>query len=124
MERIQINSNPLSKELFARYFFEVWNALETIATTEGLDLTRKPGYFLFLTLMSFHIFIREGVDVAIYEVGIGGEFDLTNIFESPIVTGITTLGIDHVDVLGNTIEEISWHKASIFKSGSPAFSVK
>jgi folylpolyglutamate synthase len=73
--------------------------------------------------MSFHVFLREEVDVAIYEVGVGGEYDSTNVVEKPIVTGITALGIDHVRVLGETIGEIAWHKAGILKAGCPAFTV-
>jgi folylpolyglutamate synthase len=122
-ERIRINSEPISEPLFARYFFEVWNALERSASEEGLDPTYKPGYFRFLTLMSFHVFMREAVDVAIYEVGVGGEWDSTNIIEEPIATGITTLEIDHIPVLGDTIEKIAWHKTGIFKPGCPAYSV-
>lgn len=69
--------------------------------------------------MSSHVFIRESIDVVIYEVGIGGAWDSTNIIEHPRVTGITTLGIDHVSTLGDMVEKISWHKAP-----SPAFSVE
>ncbi|KAL9121253.1 MAG: hypothetical protein Q9187_002188 [Circinaria calcarea] len=123
-ERIRINSEPVSESLFAKYFFEVWEALESSALAQGLDPLQKPVYFRFLTLLSFHVFMREGVDTAIYEVGVGGEFDSTNIIESPVVTGITTLGIDHTITLGETIEEIAWHKAGIFKSHCPAFSVE
>lgn len=67
--------------------------------------------------------MREGVDVAVYEVGVGGENDSTNVFEKPAVTGITTLGIDHVGVLGDTIDSIAWHKSGIFKEGCPAVTV-
>jgi folylpolyglutamate synthase/dihydropteroate synthase len=49
------------------------------------------------------------------EVGVGGEYDSTNIIEKPIVCGITALGLDHVSVLGNTIDQIAWHKAGIIK---------
>jgi len=122
-ERIQINGEPLSEEAFAKYFFEVWDRLEESAEEEGLDKKDKPGYFRFLTLTGFHAFVREGVDSAILEVGIGGEHDSTNIIEKPTVTGITSLGIDHVFVLGRTIEEIAWQKAGIFKPGAPAFTV-
>ena len=73
--------------------------------------------------MSFHAFLQEKVDVAVYEVGVGGEFDSTNVISNPAVVGITSLGIDHVQVLGKTIEEIAWHKAGIMKSGSPAYTV-
>lgn len=122
-ERIQIDGEPISEDLFTEYFFEVWNRLERSALEEGHEPTRKPAYFRFLTLMSFHVFIREGVDVAIYEVGVGGERDSTNIIDRPIATGITSLGIDHVGALGDTIESIAWHKAGIFKFSSPAFTV-
>lgn len=122
-ERIQINNEPISEYMFAQYFFQVWNRLEESAEREGLDPLEKPKYFKFLTLLSFHIYRQEGVDAAIYEVGVGGRFDATNIFENPVVTGITALGIDHVTQLGSTIESISWHKAGIFKTGSPAYSV-
>ena len=82
----------------------------------------RPMYFRFLTLMAFHVFVSEGVGVVVLEVGIGGEFDSTNVVEQPVCTGVSRLGIDHVAVLGETLEEISWHKAGIFKSGSAAFS--
>lgn len=123
-ERIRINSQPISEEQFTKYFFEVWNALELSAQRDGHDPAVKPTYFRFLTLMSFHVFMREGVDAAIYEVGVGGEYDSTNITSQSAVTGVTTLGIDHVITLGDTIEQITWHKAGIFKSGCPAFTVE
>ncbi|ODM20664.1 hypothetical protein SI65_03717 [Aspergillus cristatus] len=123
-ERIQINSQPISEDLFTKYFFEVWDALEESAARDGFDpLLLRPTYFRFLTLLSIHVFMREGVDVAVYEVGVGGENDSTNVFESPAVTGVTTLGIDHVNVLGDTIGSIAWHKSGIFKEGCPAFTV-
>lgn len=122
-ERIQINSAPISEELFAKYLFEVWDALEASAMKEGLDPAHKPTYFRFLTLMAYHVFMREGVDAAVIEVGVGGENDSTNVITQPAVTGITTLGIDHVSALGGTIDKIAWHKAGIFKTGSPAFTI-
>lgn len=122
-ERIRINSLPISEEQFTKYFFEVWDALESSAVKEGIDPAHKPTYFRFLTLMAFHVFMREGVDAAVFEVGVGGEVDSTNVIPQPSVTGITTLGIDHVATLGDTIDKIAWHKAGIFKTGSPAFTV-
>ncbi len=65
--------------------------------------------------------MSEGVDTAVVECGIGGEYDSTNILVQPTVTGITSLGIDHVAMLGGTIEEIAWHKAGIMKHGALAF---
>ncbi|RDL37963.1 uncharacterized protein BP5553_05396 [Venustampulla echinocandica] len=123
-ERIRINSEPLTEAQFTKYFFEVWNSLEKTAKRQGLDPALKPVYFRFLTLVSFHAFLREGVDTAVYEAGVGGELDSTNVFERPAATGITTLGIDHVESLGETIDKIAWHKAGILKTGSPAFSVR
>ncbi|KAL8980530.1 MAG: hypothetical protein Q9177_005853, partial [Variospora cf. flavescens] len=67
--------------------------------------------------------MSEGVDAAIIECGIGGEYDSTNILVHPRVTGITSLGIDHTPLLGHTIEEIAWHKAGIMKPGVPTHTV-
>lgn len=119
-ERIQVNNVPLSEESFAMYFFEIWDRLEDTARTRGepTDTTAKPVYFRFLTLMAFHAYKREGVDTAIIECGIGGEYDSTNIIVQPTVTGITSLGIDHTAMLGNTIEDIAWHKGGIMKKGT------
>lgn len=122
-ERIQINGRPMDEDMFAKYFFEVWDRLEESAVKEGRDVKDKPVYFRFLTLVAFHAYLREGVDTAVIEVGIGGEYDSTNVMEKPTVVGITSLGIDHVGVLGDTIEEIAWHKAGVFKKGVPALVV-
>ena len=115
-ERIQINSQPVPKELFARYVFEVWNRLDS-------QEMPKPRYLQFLMLVAVHTFICESVDVAICETHNGGEYDATNIFAYPTATGITTIGMDHALQLGPTIENIAWHKSGIFKSGAPAFSI-
>lgn len=124
-ERIRINNEPLSEEKFAHYFFEVWDRLDDAARVAGEDpndLQTKPQYFRYLTLMAFHAYLSEGVDAAVIECGIGGEYDCTNVIEKPAVTAITSLGIDHVALLGNTIEEIAWHKGGIIKPGTKAFS--
>ncbi|KAF8456552.1 Mur ligase [Terfezia claveryi] len=124
-ERIRINNEPISRDLFARYFWDVWDRLGHAAEergTEDVGGVVRPMYFRFLTLMAFHVFVSEGVGAVVLEVGIGGEFDSTNIVEQPVCTGVARLGIDHVAVLGETLGEISWHKAGIFKSGSAAFS--
>lgn len=71
--------------------------------------------------MAFHTYISEGVDAAVIECGIGGEYDTTNIIVKPAVCGITSLGIDHVAVLGSTIEKIAWHKGGIIKPGAKVF---
>lgn len=123
-ERIQINNAPISEEKFAKYFFEVWDRLEAAAraTNAPLDAPTKPVYFRYLTLMAFHAYLEEGVDTAVVECGIGGEYDSTNIITKPTVTAVTSLGIDHVAMLGSTLPEIAWHKAGVFKPGCIAFS--
>ncbi|KAL2157172.1 hypothetical protein VTH06DRAFT_6393 [Thermothelomyces fergusii] len=108
------------------YFFYVWDRLEANGHVAADDAApgSKPIYARFLTLMSFHVFLSEGVDAAVYETGIGGEYDATNVVERPVASGISTLGIDHVYVLGDTVDKIAWHKAGIMKPGSPAFTVE
>lgn len=134
-ERIRIDSAPISEALFARYFFEVWDRLEASspspqeeAAAAGQDDVVEPGskpiYARYLTLLSYHVFLQEGVDCAVYETGVGGEYDATNVVERPVAAGVATLGIDHVFVLGDTVEKIAWHKAGIMKRGSPAFAVQ
>lgn len=87
-------------------------------------MAARPIYARYLTLMSWHVFLQEGVDVAVYETGIGGEYDATNVVERPVASGVSTLGIDHVFALGDTVGKIAWHKAGIFKTGSPAFTIE
>ncbi|KAJ7228517.1 Mur ligase [Mycena pura] len=121
-ERVRINGKPLSEEDFAKFFFEVWDKIDQNKTR--VETTPdKPGYFRFMTLVAFHTFLSLKVDVTILEVGVGGTHDSTNIVPKPIVTGITALGIDHVNVLGKTLAEIAWQKGGIFKEGVPAFTV-
>lgn len=62
------------------------------------------------------------MDAAIFETHHGGEYDATNVISKPVVTGITSLGMDHVDQLGPTLDDVAWHKAGILKTGAPAFS--
>ncbi|KAI0304213.1 Mur ligase [Russula brevipes] len=102
-ERIRVNGVPISEELFAKFFFDVWDRLEE----------------------SHHqICYVDGIPrVSLLE---GGTYDCTNIVPRPIVTGISSLGIDHVGVLGKTIGEIAWQKGGIFKrtqEGVPAITV-
>jgi folylpolyglutamate synthase len=110
-ERIRINGRPIGKEVFGTSFFECWERL----STHRKERATMPAYFRFLTLMAFHIFIEEKVDVAIIEVGIGGHYDSTNIIPTPYACGISSIGHDHLDILGNTLAQIAWHKAGIFK---------
>lgn len=122
-ERILINNEKISKPLFSYYVRMLDTKIHSLSSQLDLETPRVPAYPGFLSLLAIYIFIMEKVDVAILETGMGGETDSTNIFAHPVVTGITTIGLDHVHVLGNTVEEIAWHKGGIFKSGSLAGTV-
>lgn len=74
--------------------------------------------------MAYHAFISERVDATILEVGLGGLLDPTNLVPSPIVTGVSSLGLDHVHILGESLGEIAGHKGGIFKPGVPALTVQ
>lgn len=126
-ERIKINNQPISEELFAECLWELWDRLEATPPKSSSPESRgnggKPVYFHYLTLMALHCYLKEQVGTAVIECGIGGEYDTTNILVKPAVTGITSLGIDHESLLGSTIDSIAWHKAGIFKEDVPAFTV-
>jgi len=119
-ERIRLNGLPLEKTKFTHYFFECYNKLMDTANDHNGYM---PGYFRFLTLMSFYVYLKEKLDAVIVEVGIGGSYDSTNIIRTPIVCGITMLELDHVAVLGDTIEQVANHKAGIMKSGRPTLAL-
>ncbi|KAI5862986.1 FolC bifunctional protein [Durotheca rogersii] len=134
-ERIAIDGRPLSRDLFTRYFFEVWDALTESARAEttaaGASATdeelagpaTKPFYFRFVTLVALHAFLREGVRSAVVECGIGGEYDSTNVLPAAAVTTtvVTQLGVDHEGMLGSTLPDIAWHKSGVCKSGRRCF---
>lgn len=110
-ERIQLDGVPLEEEPF-------WQAASVIREVE-IRLFEEWGafnYFEILTAMMFVVFQQEAVDLAIIEVGIGGLLDNTNVGH-PLVSVITTIGLDHQDLLGSTLEEITAQKAGIIKSG-------
>lgn len=116
-ERIRIAGQPISYELFTSYFWQIYSKLWFQKKSDD-DM---PAYFKFLTVMAYYVFLKEKVDVAIIEVGIGGQYDSTNVIKSPYVCGVTSLGLDHVNILGDTIEKIARQKAGIFKQGVAAF---
>ncbi|XP_050228023.1 folylpolyglutamate synthase isoform X2 [Mercurialis annua] len=118
-ERFRIDGLDISEDKFLLYFWDCWNRLKE-QVTENLPM---PPLFQFLTILAFKIFISEQVDVAVIEVGLGGMNDSTNVIKEPIVCGITSLGMDHTELLGNTLGQIASHKAGIFKPQIPAFTV-
>lgn len=118
-ERIRLNGEPISQSYFTRSFWNVYRCLEQKREYES-DM---PSYFKFLTILMFHVFLEAKVDVAIIEVGIGGELDCTNILRNPVCVGVTSLALDHTSLLGNTLEEIAYQKSGIFKPHAVAFTV-
>ncbi|RNC56077.1 folylpolyglutamate-dihydrofolate synthetase [Trypanosoma cruzi] len=118
-ERILVNNAFLPKDVFARQFFKLLDRIADLSNSESQisrDLSKRTSFFRFMFLLSLYIFAEELVDVVVVEVGVGGRIDATNII-SPEVTVITSLGLDHTEVLGNTIEEIALEKAGIMKPG-------
>ena len=110
-ERIQLDGVPLEEEPF-------WQAASVVREVERrlLEEWGAFNYFEILTAMMFVVFQQEAVDLAIIEVGIGGLLDNTNVGH-PLVSVITTIGLDHQDLLGSTLEEITAQKAGIIKAG-------
>ncbi|MCQ8130773.1 bifunctional tetrahydrofolate synthase/dihydrofolate synthase [Methylomonas rivi] len=92
------------------------------AAFERIDAARADtslSYFEFGTLAALDIFSRAGVDIRILEVGLGGRLDAVNIVDADVAL-VTTIAIDHVDWLGDTVEAIGREKAGIFRAGAPA----
>jgi dihydrofolate synthase / folylpolyglutamate synthase len=89
--------------------------------TGHLPLIESIGasFFEATTAMAFEYFARAHADVAVIEAGLGGRLDSTNVL-TPIVAGVTSIGLDHTEYLGSTVEEIAGEKAGIFKPGRPA----
>ena len=115
-ERYRIDGRPVSKTTFTRNFW--WLHAKLRETCEA-DLG-MPAYFRFLTLLGFRIFTERAVDAVVLEVGLGGRLDATNVIRRPAVCGVTSLGLDHVEVLGDTVGKIAREKAGIFKPHCPA----
>lgn len=112
-ERIRIDGAPIAGDVLADLVERVWPAVEA-CEREGVHVTE----FELGTALAFAHFARQRVDVAIIEVGLGGRLDPTNIVR-PAVTVITEVGMDHMQYLGATIEEIALEKAGIMKRGVP-----
>lgn len=112
-ERARINGEPIAPERFAALLDGMMPAIERTAAEHG-----RPTYYETLLAMAFAYFAQEGVDVGVIEVGLGGRLDGTNVIH-PAVAAITSIGYDHTDVLGTTLESIAFEKAGIAKRGVP-----
>src|SRR5713226_6429874 len=115
-ERIRINGEGISDESFARIFTRLQALIEELLAAH--KLRAHPTYFECVTAMAFECFARERVEFGIFEVGLGGRLDATNIL-SPAVSLITRVDFDHENFLGHSLREIAGEKAGILKRGVP-----
>jgi dihydrofolate synthase/folylpolyglutamate synthase len=113
-ERIRIDDEIISDDDFADVFQEVMTYVDK-AKEQGIE---HPSFFEFVFLMAALYFKKQQVDFVIFEAGMGGRLDATNVVV-PAVCVITSVGLDHMQYLGNTIEEIAREKAGIIKPKIP-----
>jgi len=115
-ERIRINGEEINDEAFAETFTRIQLLIEELLA--AAKLRAHPTYFECVTAMAFEYFARERVEFGVFEVGLGGRLDATNIL-SPVVSIITRLDFDHENFLGHSLKEIAAEKAGILKPGVP-----
>ena len=120
-ERILLDGVMVSEEQFLEAFWRVKKVADSVRENGELH---HPTFFEFLFLMAMLIFGEESPDYIILETGMGGRLDATNVFEQPVLTVITEIGLDHCQYLGDTKEKIAEEKAGIVKAGIPLVYVK
>lgn len=111
-ERIQINGEKIPEEKLAHYTARVKEKIQQMVE-EGKN---HPTEFEVVTAIAFTYFQEEQVDYLVLEVGLGGRLDATNVVEAPLVSVITPIGFDHMQYLGNSLEEIAFEKGGIIKN--------
>ncbi|MDH2908588.1 MAG: bifunctional folylpolyglutamate synthase/dihydrofolate synthase [Candidatus Eremiobacteraeota bacterium] len=115
-ERARIDGVAIDRERFAALFSEMLPTIDRVADRYG-----APSYYEMLLALAFLYFAREAVDIAAIEVGLGGRLDGTNVV-APTLCVITSIGYDHQEILGDTLEAIATEKAGIAKPGVPLVS--
>ncbi len=111
-ERMQVNGEMISDgELI-----EITEQVKPLADS----MAENPTEFELITAIAFEFFKRRKCDIVVLEVGLGGLLDATNVIDTPEVAVITNIGLDHTDILGNTLEEIAFNKAGIIKENGHA----
>ncbi len=113
-ERIQVNLKEIKPEELAHITALVKEKVEEMVN-EGRN---HPTEFEIVTAIGFVYFAQQQVDYAVVEVGLGGRLDATNVVD-PLVSVITSISYDHMDILGNTLDKIAYEKAGIIKPGRP-----
>ena len=116
-ERVKLDGQPIAEQDLARIATQVRPVAEAVEGPGGRGATFFEVYFA-IAMMAF---AQRGVDLAVIETGLGGRLDATNVIE-PRVSVITTLSLDHTQILGDTIEQIAFEKAGIIKPGVPVVS--
>lgn len=116
VERAKIDGVSVTEERFGQLLDEMMPAITSTANEYS-----RPSYYETLLAIAFLYFAQEHVDAAVIEVGIGGKLDGTNLLR-PRVCAITNVGMDHMEILGETLEEIAADKAGIAKAGIPLVS--
>ncbi|WP_339012716.1 folylpolyglutamate synthase/dihydrofolate synthase family protein [Lactococcus garvieae] len=114
-ERMAINGHPIPDEKLIKYVGQLKPLVEEMDKDARLAGITE---FEIITALAFRYFADEHVDVALIEVGLGGLLDSTNVIQ-PVATAITTIGMDHMDILGDTLEKIAVQKAGIIKPYTP-----
>ncbi len=114
-ERFMINGEMVSEKAFLEAYDEVKQTAD-LMQAEGEAF---PTFFEFLFAMGMLIFERSGVEYALLETGMGGRLDATNVVKKPLVCVITSVSLEHMEYLGDTIEAIAFEKAGIIKPGVP-----
>ena len=113
-ERIRLDGILVSEEMFVAYLERVWGAVEAMASDSPYG---QPSTFEALTAMAFDLAREESADVQVLEVGLGGRLDSTNVANGRVAV-ITSLSLDHTDILGEELSQIAWEKAGIIKPGA------
>ena len=114
-ERFRINGEPISENDFTRLIEDLWPAVERVSADGDIGIV---SVFELETAMAFCHFKNSNADISVIEVGLGGRLDSTNII-TPLISVITPISLDHVAILGDTIELIAGEKAGIIKKGVP-----
>jgi dihydrofolate synthase / folylpolyglutamate synthase len=115
-ERIRIHGEEIPDEAFAETFTRIQGLIEELLAAG--KLRAHPTYFECVTAMAFEYFARQRVELGVFEVGLGGRLDATNILW-PVVSIITRIDFDHENFLGHSLREIASEKAGIVKAGVP-----
>ena len=114
-ERFQINNEPISDERFLAAYQKVQNVIDEMVR----DGFPHATYFELLYATAMIAFLEAETEYVVLETGLGGRLDATNTIEHPIATVITSISLDHTEILGDTIEKIAGEKAGIIKKGVP-----